>query len=180
MSTDTNPELNIEEKILSSLRRISRAISLYSSHVQKEHGLTGPQLMLLREVQKKEAITVRLLANSVSLSHATVTGILDRLQSKGLVNRTALEQDKRKRVVTLTEEGGKLLKKAPPPMQTKFRSELEKLEGWEQTQILSSLQRVAQMMSAEELSAAPLLMTEEGDKEEWRNIGILHETAADK
>ncbi len=175
------PTPPVEEEILSALRRISRAISLYSTHVHRHYGLTGPQLTLLREIQKSaETLTVRRLADAVSLSHATVTGILDRLEDKGLAIREALSSDKRKRLVKLTAEGARLLAEAPLPLQDRFVDELGKLESWEQTQLLSSLQRVARMMSAEGLPAAPILMTEEGDREEWERIGILRDNVKKK
>jgi hypothetical protein len=42
-------------------------------------------------------------------------------------------------------------------LQDRFRRELAKLEQWEQTQLLASLQRIASMMDAEEIEAAPVL-----------------------
>jgi hypothetical protein len=60
---------------------------------------------------------------------------------------------------TPTAEGLKLLDSAPSPLQDRFRSEFSKLEEWEQTHMLATLQRIAAMMDAEELEAAPLLTT---------------------
>jgi DNA-binding MarR family transcriptional regulator len=163
----------IEEEILSALRRIYRAISLYSSYVQKAHGITGPQLMVLREADRRGEEPVSAIAENVSLSHATVTGILDRLESRGLVARVASDRDRRKRVVRLTPKGKELLAQAPPLLQSRFVDELRKLEDWEQTLILSTLQRVSCMMSAERLPAAPVLLPGGGDQAEWENLGIL-------
>jgi hypothetical protein len=50
-----------------------------------------------------------------------------------------------------------ILKTTPPLLHEKFIDEFDSLEGWEQTQVLSSLQRIAMMMDAENLDAAPLL-----------------------
>ena len=61
--------------------------------------------------------------------------------------------------VTPTAEGLKLLGDAPSPLQDRFRSEFFKLREWEQTQMLATLQRIAAMMDATELDAAPLLTT---------------------
>ena len=169
----TEPPKKNEEEILSALRRISRAISLYSNYVQRAHGITGPQLMVLREADRSGEVAVGTLARRVSLSHATVTGILDRLEKRGLVARVASDKDRRKRVVQVTREGKILLANAPPLLQSRFLEELRKLEEWEQTLILSTLQRVSTMMSAEDLSAAPVLMPGEGDETEWASLGIL-------
>jgi hypothetical protein len=58
-----------------------------------------------------------------------------------------------------TAAGLKLLDAAPSPLQDRFRFEFSKLEEWEQTHMLATLQRIAAMMDAEELEAAPVLTT---------------------
>ena len=67
------------------------------------------------------------------------------------------QKDKRIVNARLTEEGSNVLLTSPPLLHEKFISEFGSLESWEQTQILSSLQRVALMMDAEHIDAAPLL-----------------------
>lgn len=173
-------EKSIEENILSALRRISRAIALYSNYVQRAHGITGPQLMILREADRHGAVAVSTLADGVSLSPATVTGILDRLEKQELATRIVAENDRRKRVVQVTPKGKALLDSAPPLLQSRFITELRKLENWEQTLILSTLQRVSSMMSAEGLSAAPVLMPGEGDATEWTSLGVLADAVGEE
>lgn len=162
-----------EEQVLSALRQINRAISLYSNFVQKRHGITGPQLLVLTEVARFPDTSVGVLAENVSLSHATMTGIVDRLEQRGLVVRTPSPEDRRRRTVRVTDRGAEMLGKAPPLLQDHFIQEFRQLQEWEQTQILSTLQRVSAMMSADALPAAPVLMPGEGDAEEWTDIGIL-------
>jgi DNA-binding MarR family transcriptional regulator len=67
------------------------------------------------------------------------------------------EQDRRVVNTALTREGGNVLQKSPPLLHENFVRHFESLEDWEQAFILSALQRVAKMMEAEELDAAPLL-----------------------
>ena len=94
--------------------------------------------------------------------------------------RTASDQDRRKRVVKVTGDGRALLGTAPPLLQSRFIEELRKLQEWEQTLILSTLQRVSSMMSAEDLPAAPVLMPGEGDETEWKSLGVLTESGSGK
>ncbi|NLX21458.1 MAG: hypothetical protein GXY55_07270 [Phycisphaerae bacterium] len=61
--------------------------------------------------------------------------------------------------VSVTEVGQRLLAEAPSLLQDRFRLELSRLQEWEQTTILATLQRMAHMMAAEDLDAAPLLVT---------------------
>ena len=58
-------------------------------------------------------------------------------------------------------EGQAVLQTAPEPLQEQFSARFSKLETWEQHQLVASLERIANMMDAEELDAAPLLATGE-------------------
>jgi DNA-binding MarR family transcriptional regulator len=99
-----------------------------------------------------------------------VSGVLDRLEGRGLVRRERSERDRRSVIVTVTEKGEKLLRESPSLLQDRFREELSRLEGWERYWLLSALQRVAAMMDAEAIQAAPVLeagpiRTESGEVE---------------
>ena len=98
---------------------------------------------------------------SVSLSQATVTSILNRLESQGLVKRERSSEDKRRVNVKLTAQGTRLIADAPEPLQHEFVSRFNELKTWEQHHIVAALARVAAMMDAESLDAAPLLATGE-------------------
>lgn len=143
--------------ILISLRRIIRATDLQSKRVVKACGLTIPQVMLLRAIKELGDVTVKTLSNDISLSQATVTTILNRLEDRELVERVRSKTDRRIVNARLTEKGHEVLLNTPPLLHEAFIERLESLEEWEQTQILSSLQHVASMMDAENLDAAPLL-----------------------
>jgi len=149
----------IEENIVVALRRIVRAIDIQSRRMVETCGLTGPQVVVLREAARLEAPSVSALARSVSLSQPTVSGIVERLERRGLVRRERSDQDRRSVVVTLTEEGQRILNGVPPLLQDRFRRKLDDVEEWERTQILATLQRLAAMMDADAIDAAPMLET---------------------
>lgn len=149
------------DAVLIALRRIIRAIDLRSKNLAQHHGLTVPQLVVLQEINRSEEVSTGQLAKNVSLSNATVTGILDRLAKRELVNRRRSGNDKRSVLVKLTGKGTDMLTKAPLLLQDHFVSEFSELADWEQNLILSSLQRVAHMMEAKDLDAAPLLVSGE-------------------
>jgi len=152
-------EKEINEQILIALRRIVRAIDLHSRHLAQEFGLTGPQVVLLRELVRNGEMHAAELAKNISLSHATVTDILNRLEKRGLINRTRSLIDRRRILVRPTGQALALVEKSPPLLQERFSQQLEKLQDWELTQILSVLQRVALMMDAKQVDASPLLTT---------------------
>ena len=149
----------LEDEIVSALRRIVRAIELHSRRLIEECGLTGPQIVVLREAGRLGGASIGALARAVSLGQPTVSGILDRLEAQGLVRRKRSKQDRRAVFVSVTPKGARILAKTPSLLQDRFRSELAKLEPWERTQILALLQRLAAMMDAEALDAAPMLET---------------------
>ena len=151
-------ELLICDEVLISIKQITRAIDIQSKRLVQKSGLTGPQLLVLKENLKLGQIPTGTLSKEVNLSQATVTSILDRLEKKGLVKRNRGEVDKRKVFTEITESGKDAVMKAPSLLQDEFRSEFFKLEDWEQTLVLSSLKRVAAMMNAKNIETSPVLM----------------------
>ena len=145
------------EQVLIALRRVIRATDLYSKHLAKTSGLTAPQILLLQAIRDRGDVTIGELAEEISLSAATVTTIVDRLERRNLVYRERSTSDKRKVYVYLTEEAGDVLQHAPMPLQEHFARQFEALQDWEQSMILSSLQRVAEMMDAQHIDASPIL-----------------------
>lgn len=146
-----------EEELLVALRRVIRAVDLRSKQLSKDVGLTGPQLLVMQNIQAKPGIMVREIADNITLSPATITNILDRLEAKGLANRIRSTEDKRKVGVFLTEQGEESLSGAPRPLQEHFVERFSHLKEWEQSQMVATMQRIASMMDAEDIDAAPFL-----------------------
>lgn len=100
------------------------------------------------------------------MSQATATTILDRLERNGYVQRIRSNTDKRKVHAHLTEAGKALLAKAPQPLQESFVDQFRQLAEWEQSLLLSSVQRLSSMMNAENIDVAPMLEIGSITKEE--------------
>ena len=151
----------LEDQVLVALRRIIRATDIHSRRLARDTGLTTPQLVILRAVADADAPTVSEIAHAVSLSQATVTTLLNKLESRDFVTRERSKQDRRRVNVRLTRQGRKVLSSAPQPLQDQFSERFKVLQPWEQHQLVASLERIANMMDAENLDAAPLLATGE-------------------
>ncbi|WP_111977093.1 MarR family winged helix-turn-helix transcriptional regulator [Algibacillus agarilyticus] len=149
--------MNSIEQVLIALRRVIRATDLHSKHLAKTTGLTAPQILLLQTIKTKGDVTIGEIANEMSLSQATVTTIIDRLEKRGFVYRVRSQEDKRKVHACLTESALGVLKGAPIPLQDHFARQFSDLQEWEQTMIISSLQRIAKMMDAQHIDASPVL-----------------------
>jgi len=145
------------EELLTSIRKVIRAIDLHSKQLNKSSGLTGPQLLIMQEIARVKGVTASQIAKQINLSAATVTNILDRLENKGLINRVRSSEDKRRVSLFLSEKGRNSLIDAPQPLQEHFIQNFCGLADWEQSLLLSSMQRIANMMDATELDASPVL-----------------------
>lgn len=145
------------QQVLASLRRLIRATDLHSKQLAKTSGLTAPQLLLLQAIRNRGEVTIGELAREISLSQATVTNILDRLEKRDMIYRERASDDKRKVHAYLTAKGTELIKNAPTALQDHFVKRFRDLPDWEQSMILSSLQRIAQMMDAQHIDASPIL-----------------------
>lgn len=148
--------METHDEVLVAIRQIIRATDLHSKKLSKNFGLTSPQLLLMRTIQSDENVTIRRLSEKTNMSQATATTILDRLESRGLVVRIRNQQDKRKVHALLTDSGHKMLAEAPGMVQHGFLEKFQALQPWEQSLILSSLQRVSAMMNAPALTSERL------------------------
>jgi DNA-binding MarR family transcriptional regulator len=137
----------IADQIESALRRIVRSMDLHSRAMVQRNGLTSPQAALMKALSLGP-LTAGDLANRINLSQGTVTDILKRLETRGLVHRLRDEADKRRVIVSLTEQGQGVINSSAGQLQAPFSERLNDLPEWEQSQLLAALQRVAHMMES--------------------------------
>lgn len=163
-----NDSQAISQLVLETLRKINRAIGLRSRQLVKTVGLTVPQILVVKEVVENGESAIGHVAEEVSLSQATVTTIVDRLEQQGLLVRRRDEMDRRKVMIAATERARSIVASNPAILQEEFTEAFSKLEDWQQTQILSSLQHVATMMKAQQLPATPILHDEAWSGQEPR------------
>ncbi len=149
--------MNRQDDVLIAVRRIVRAVDLHSKKLMKASGLTSSQRVVLQTLTQKGPVIPSAIARDVSLSQATVTVILDRLEQRGLVSRQRSQTDRRNVVVEISEAGRQCLADAPPALQSGFLKSFGELADWEQQMLIASLQRLAELMSAEDVDAAPIL-----------------------
>ncbi|UTW54678.1 MarR family winged helix-turn-helix transcriptional regulator [Kordiimonas sp. SCSIO 12610] len=145
------------EPSLVALRQILRATEISSRALAKECGLTPSQLILMQVIAKEGDAMPSFLAKEVSLSQATVTALLDKLEKRKLIIRERDPNDKRRIHVKLTHEGHTMLYNAPNTLQQRFERGFVKMDDWEQAFLLAALERTAVILEAEELDAAPVL-----------------------
>lgn len=145
------------QKALVLLRQIIRSTDMQDKEISRRTGLTLPQLMTMQTLRENPKLTSGELAKKMTLTQATVTSILDRLEKKRLVARERCTEDRRKVWITLTNDGAELMKGAPTTQQDIFVRHFGDMHNWEQSTIVASLERIAFMLNAQHLDAAPVL-----------------------
>ncbi len=102
-------------------------------------GVTPVQFAAMQAIQDQPSIDQRSLASSIGLDTSTIAGVIDRLDARGLVQRSASKQDKRVRLLSLTVPGQKLLKQVVPAMLKAQQRILAPLPTKEQEQFMKML-----------------------------------------
>src|SRR5690606_23953522 len=114
-------------------------------------------LLVLREIERRGESTPSAVAGTLQLGQATITHIVDRLESSGLVSRERSERDRRRILLQATAKGRQVLEAAPDLLQQQFSERFAALPSWEQAMLLASLERLASVLGAEDMEVAPLL-----------------------
>lgn len=157
MSEDAGTAERRCDEVLVALRRLIRAVDLHSRQLERSHGLTAPQALVLKTLIGLREAPVGAIAQRVSLSQATVTDILNRLEGRELVVRARSSQDRRRVMVSATQKAVSIMSRSPPLLQEAFVTRFSALEDWEQTLLISSLQRISALMGVADLDASPML-----------------------
>ncbi|WP_261385408.1 MarR family winged helix-turn-helix transcriptional regulator [Vannielia litorea] len=138
------------------IRRLNQiAVAIFTERLA-ERGLelTPVQYAVLSTLGESEGLGQAALAGAVAYDKVTIGGVLDRMESKGLVARRVSPRDRRARELSLTEQGAALLAKAKPVVAALQSDILAGLDTAEQATFLSLLQKATEAGNA--LSRAPL------------------------
>jgi len=99
--------------IIDNIRRIFFVLAEQSRKAEHETGLTGSQLWVIKILAEASPMKVTDLARLMYLHPATMVGLLDRLEAKGLVQRTRSDKDRRVVHIIITDQGRELVLKSP-------------------------------------------------------------------
>ncbi len=151
--------INKYSNIMISIRKIVRAINLESKRIEKDYGLSIPQLLTLKyleeEVEYKS--TMKEIKEHLSLNASTVSGIIARLESKGLIARLPNPNDKRSTPIILTSNGNKLIKKTDESLHERVMRKSNSLKDEEYQQIIDSFKTIIQVFDIDDIDASPII-----------------------
>lgn len=163
------PKERYDLRILSSLRRIIRAVDVYSRRLAQEHGVTVPQLLCMLKIDELGSMTQKELSEAVFLNPSTIVGIIDRLEKAEIFTRERSVKDRRRVRISLTEKGKQMVAQSPSPLQESLVNGIDSLPELERATIALSLERIIDLIDekAEEVELPP------------SNTAPILETAAD-
>ncbi|MEQ8748913.1 MAG: MarR family transcriptional regulator [Amphiplicatus sp.] len=145
------------EAALIALRRILRATEFSARSLARATGLTPSQLIVLNMVDHLGDATPTDLARNASLTLATMTTLVDKLEDRGFITRRRDEADRRRMLIRITKAGKKTLTESPDALQQQFQKRFEALADWEQASLIAALEKVAALLGAKDIDAAPVL-----------------------
>jgi len=139
------------KKILYLIRRLIHAGELYTKELNRKYQVSVPQLLCLLTLHENGSLPPSKIAKNMMVGSSTVTGIIDRLEQKGLVGRERNSPDRRMITISLTEIGKKLARKAPPPIQQEIIDGLKRLPKNEREKIIHGLEMLVNLIDIQEM-----------------------------
>jgi len=151
LQRDEMPTEHRAKEIIFSIRKLMQAGEFYTKELNKKYQVSAPQLNCLISLYENGPLPPSQIAKYIMVKSSTVTGIVDRLEQKGLVKRFRNSPDRRVITIELTDSGKNLAKNAPPPIQQKIIDGLKKLTKDELDQIIFSLTKLTDMLDVQHL-----------------------------
>lgn len=149
--------------ILIDIRKIVRSINLESKRIEKNHGISIPQLLCLNFLSEQNAMqsTSTKIKDFLQLNASTVTGIISRLQQKGMVAKLPNLEDKRSSTIALTRKGNELIQNTPDLLHQRLSNKLDQLPEQEIKSLQQNLDLIIELLEITNIDAAPLISDDE-------------------
>jgi DNA-binding MarR family transcriptional regulator len=149
--------------ILINIRKIVRSINLESKRVQKEYGVSIPQVLCLSFLKSSPNYqnTQQNIRQFLNLNPSTITGIINRLEKRGFIARLPKSGDKRVSIIALTSSGDKLITNIPPMFDERLSQKLSSLPEDRVEKIETGIQSLIDLLNINEIEANPELPAEE-------------------
>jgi DNA-binding MarR family transcriptional regulator len=129
-TTVENP-LALQEQVCFALAVASRSVVALYRPVLEPMGLTHPQYLVMLALWERQPVSVRELSHLLQLDPGTLSPLLKRLESSGLVRRERNPHDERALAVELTREGRALRRRAlevPPAIVERLGMDIDELK----------------------------------------------------
>ena len=139
-------------KVMTNIRRIVRSVNLESKRIEKRYGVSIPQLLCLNFLREREdhRASQREIGQFLSLNASTVTGIVNRLEKKGLIAKLPPGRDRRVNNVTITAKGAALIDPSPELLHDRLARKLKGLCADDLARIQDAYERILDLLELDE------------------------------
>jgi DNA-binding MarR family transcriptional regulator len=142
-------------RALDALRRIVRALGISARTAERSVGVTGAQLLVLRVLHDAPAQSLNELAAHTFTHQSTVSVVVERLVTRGLVIRSRSAVDRRRLVLAVSPAGRRALHRAPLPAHMRLIAAINELAPGRRLALAGALESVVQSMG---LATEPAIM----------------------
>jgi MarR family transcriptional regulator, organic hydroperoxide resistance regulator len=104
--------MTLDDQLCFALYAASRAVTALYRPVLDALGLTYPQYLVMLVLWERDSVPVKELGAALQLDYGTLTPLLKRLETHGLLRRERRIDDERSVLITLTEGGAALRERA--------------------------------------------------------------------
>jgi len=130
--------------LMQELSGAFQAFSLYDAEGLRKSGsgLTPSQARVIFTLGGTEGMTCKDVGDITLITKGTLTGVIDRLEEKGLVERWSVEGDGRKTIVALTRRGERIYDREYPRHVEFLKSKFDRLGAGDRKQATQLLQKI--------------------------------------
>jgi len=147
------PPLDFEALPGHYIRRLQQIAVAAFLQQTEAHGVTPVQYAALNQVARTPGVDQRTLARSIGFDTSTIAAVIDRLEARGLMQRRSSPEDRRVRLLQLSEAGHTLLAAIGPDVLRAQERMLDPLTPAERGEFMRMLRAV--VTANNELSRAP-------------------------
>ena len=137
-----NPNFEKEKSIGYLVHEVARLFRRRFEDEARTHAVTLPQWRALAEIYRSEGISQVSLAGCIDTDPMTLSGILDRLEKRGLVERYPDPNDSRAKLARLTAEGAELVATAKNVGRELYENALVGLSAADRDELSIGLRRI--------------------------------------
>ncbi|WP_245395493.1 MarR family winged helix-turn-helix transcriptional regulator [Anthocerotibacter panamensis] len=142
----TSPTIQAaKEPFMGIVRELTRAYQVFSAYSDthaRQLGLTPPQFDVIATLGNTKGMTMNRLGEKTLVTKGTLTGIVDRLEQKGLVRREVPEKNRRSFLVVLTSTGEELFEEVFPVHIAHLKERFAQLSPQEMEEVCVALRRL--------------------------------------
>jgi DNA-binding MarR family transcriptional regulator len=156
----TDRQRSLAMAVLGQFRLIFRSAKIHFQWVRERVGVSGSQLWVLAELQRKPGIRVTELAQAMAVHQSTASNLVESLEKSGLLQRERSSQDQRVVHLSLTDSGRQTVARAPKPIRGVLPDALDTLNQKDLAELKKYLAKLATLMKVRDRAGRRIPLAE--------------------